>query len=73
MKTKNKTKTSVLSVIDFMGGRAGDVLLKMLILPSEQPIVATVSSFDASSTNKGLWKTNKDGYTSEYDGLTKLR
>nr|BDT63201.1 MAG: wsv143-like protein [Hemigrapsus takanoi nimavirus] len=63
---KNKTNTSAPSVINFMGGRAGDVLLKMLTLPSEQPIIATTdsSSFDASSANNGLWKTNKDGYTS---------
>ena len=61
---KNKTNASAPSVIDFMGGRAGDVFLKMLTLPSEQPIVTDSSSFDASSTtNKGLWKTNKDGYT----------
>ena len=58
---EDQKKTNAPSVIDFMGGRAGDVLLKMLTLPSEQPIVATSNS-DAS--NKGLWKTNKDGYTS---------
>lgn len=66
MENKKKNGISAPSVIDFMGGRAGDVLLKMLTLPSEQPIVTTTdsSSFDVSSTNKGLWRTNRDGYTS---------
>ena len=62
---KNEEKIVAPSVIEFMGGRAGNVFLEMLTLPSEQPIVSsTDDSIDDTSTNKRLWKTNKDGYTS---------